>query len=183
MRRALLAALALALAAPLAARADCPPMPDTGDARAVLHTQLLAARSESEARALADRLWRIWTTAPDRVAQDLLDRGMARREAYDFAGAEALFDELITYCPGFTEAFNQRAFVRFLRENWDGALADLDHVLDENPYHFGALSGKALTLMQQGRTGLAQDALRRAVKINPYLKERGLLIEPRDSDL
>lgn len=161
-----------------AAMADCPPVADSSDLRARLHTNLLNAQSDPEATAVADRIWQIWLTAPDARAQDLLDRGIARREAWDLEMAESLFDQLIGYCPDYVEGYNQRAFARFLRQDLDGALADLDHVLQANPYHFGALSGKALTLMQQGRARLAQRILRDAVRVHPYLKERHLLADP-----
>lgn len=86
-----------------------------------------------------------------------------------------MLDALAAYCPAYPEAFNQRAFTRFLRDDYDGALEDLDFVLAMRPYHFGALSGRALSLMRLGRSELAQAALRRAVKVHPFLRERALL--------
>ena len=160
------------------AMAECPPGRDTSDLRAALHTHLLNARSETEAAGIADRIWRIWLTAPDGQAQDLLDRGIARRDQWDLEMSEALFDRLIGYCPDFVEGYNQRAFARFLRQDYDGALEDIDLVLATDPYHFGALAGKALALMQQGRTRLAQKALREAVGVHPFLRERHLLADP-----
>ncbi|NNU79758.1 hypothetical protein HMH01_04810 [Halovulum dunhuangense] len=177
--RPLLLALVPFLAGP--ALAACPPVDDRADLRAELLTGILNAGSEAEARQLSDRLWQVWTTAPDSFAQSLLDRGMSRREAYDFAAAEEIFDELIAYCPDYVEGYNQRAFIRFLRENYDGSLADLDVVLAADPFHFAALSGRALNLMRQGRMDLGQQALRDALRLNPWLPERNMLI-PQPGD-
>ncbi len=109
----------LLLSLPAPAIADCPPVPATVEARAALLAQIRTAPDEATARGLMDRLWRLWTEAPDARAQALLDHGMDRREAYDFAAAEADFDELVGYCPDYAEGWNQRAFVRFLRGNYE----------------------------------------------------------------
>lgn len=162
------------------ANAACPDAPDRSDARAALHTQLLQSRSEGEANRIADRLWEIWLEAPDAEAQALLDKGILQRESYALAESEETLDLLVTYCPDYPEGYNQRAFTRFLRGNTDGSLDDLEVVLDADPYHFGALSGQALNLMQQGRTQLAQQALRKAVKVHPWLRERHMLVDDPD---
>ena len=84
--------------------------------------ELKIAPDEETGRAIEDAIWRQWIKAPDSRAQDLLDRGMQRRDAYDFEAAEQLFDELVAYCPHYPEGYNQRAFIRFLRERYDAAL-------------------------------------------------------------
>ncbi|MEO0913668.1 MAG: hypothetical protein AAFY59_11880 [Pseudomonadota bacterium] len=175
------------IALPLAGHAACPPLPDAGDATATHLTDLLTAPDQPTADAIAARLWEIWLKAPDAEAQDLLDRAISRRQIFDLALSEALLDRLIGYCPNYPEAYNQRAFTRFLAENYEGALADIDVVLETTPYHFGALSGQAMTYMRQGRPERAQAALRRAVKVHPYLRERSLIrpgpAPPREGDL
>ncbi len=168
------------LAAP-AALAECPPASEQAEARAEALSALAAAQTPAEAKRHSDAMWQIWLTAPDARAQDLIDRAMARRESYALAEAEALLDELIAYCPDYAEGYNQRAFVRFLRGHHDRALEDLEEVLARDRYHFGALSGKALALIAQGRARLAQAPLRRAVEIHPFLAERVYLL-PDDDD-
>ncbi|MEP5198489.1 MAG: tetratricopeptide repeat protein, partial [Paracoccaceae bacterium] len=128
-------------------------------------------------------LWKLWATAPDAAAQALLDRGMSARGSYDFLGAIEAFDRLVEYCPDYAEGYNQRAFVNFLREDFEPALTDLDLALARNPNHVAALSGKALTLMGLGRGDEAQEVLREAIKLNPWIPERGLLTEPLGEEL
>jgi tetratricopeptide (TPR) repeat protein len=110
---------------------------------------------------------------------------MERREAYDFAAAEAAFDALVDYCPDYAEGYNQRAFVNFLRQDYEAALPDLERALDRSPRHVGALSGLALTLIALQRPGEAAVALRRALDLNPWLSERHLLpgLEALEEDL
>jgi len=89
--------------------------------------------------------------------------------------SEDAFDRLIDYCPDYAEGYNQRAFVNFLREDFAAALVDLDLALERRPRHVAAMSGKALTLMGLGRHDEAQEILREAVKLNPWIPEAGLL--------
>lgn len=173
--------LALAFATPL--WADCPPSPDITDQEAALFTQAQAAENELAAQPIRQALWQLWATAPDEAAQALLDRGMSARGSYDFLGAMDAFDRLVEYCPDYAEGYNQRAFVNFLREDFEPALTDLDLALARNPNHVAALSGKALTLMGLGRGDEAQDVLREAIKLNPWIPERGLLSEPSGEEL
>ncbi|MEM1267499.1 MAG: tetratricopeptide repeat protein [Pseudomonadota bacterium] len=168
--------LALLLTASAAA-ATCPPVAPAGDQTAKLLTDLLKAPSEAAANQAAGGLWEIWLTAPDAEAQRLLDRAIDARRV-DLAGSEKLLDDLTVYCPDYPEGFNQRAFTRFLRQDFEGALEDIDTVLERVPHHFGALSGKALTLFALGRDDDAQDVLRRAVRVHPFLRERSLIKEP-----
>lgn len=115
--------------------------------------------------------------APDEAAQAALDAGLRARESYDFLGAIAEYDRLVSYCPTYAEGYNQRAFVAFLRQDYEAALTDLDTALDYSPRHVGAQSGRALTLLNLGRLAEARTQLLEALENNPWLSERFLLQE------
>lgn len=167
----------------LATAQTCPAAPDHLEEETVLLEQIQAAQDEGSARVFSNALWELWLDAPDARAQDLLDRAMARRQSFDFSGARGLLDDLVSYCPDYAEGWNQRAFVAFLVQDFDGALADLDRTLAINPRHVGALSGKALTLIGLGREEEAQVTLRDALALNPWLAERALLQEVPGEDI
>lgn len=134
--------------------------------------QVRTAETEAEAQELNNALWRIWTTAPDTIAQEMLDSGMSRRSSYDFLGALDDLGRLVDYCPDYAEGYNQRAFVHFLRQDFEAALTDLSRALEITPDHIGAASGLALTLLDIGREAEGQAALRYALSLNPWLPER-----------
>ena len=130
---------------------------------------------EAEAQRFGNQLWEFWADAPDARAQEILDRGMTRRSAYDFLGALSDFDRLIDYCPEYAEGYNQRAFVHYLRRDFAAALRDLNRALELSPQHVAALSGRALSLLGLSRLDEARATLQEALNLNPWLPERYLL--------
>ncbi|MGJ8623983.1 MAG: tetratricopeptide repeat protein [Yoonia sp.] len=173
----------LLLATPAVAQGGCPPPTDHSAQMAEIIGALQQAETEMEARVISQDLWGLWLDAPDAVAQAMLDEGMAKRGVYDFLGARQVLGRLIAYCPDYAEGYNQRAFASFLARDFEAALADLDQALAIMPTHVAALSGKALTLMGLGRNDEAQDVLRAALELNPWLQERALLVEPDGTKL
>ncbi|MFT7523792.1 MAG: tetratricopeptide (TPR) repeat protein, partial [Candidatus Paceibacteria bacterium] len=138
---------------------------------------ILAAPDEITSRFASRALFEFWATAPDDNAQELLDSGMSKRAAFDFGAANLAFDALIDYCPTYAEGYNQRAFVRFLQADFVAALDDLETTIELAPNHIAALAGMALTLHQLGRSQATQQVLRRALRLNPWLPERNLLLQ------
>ncbi|MDF1607938.1 tetratricopeptide repeat protein [Hoeflea sp. YIM 152468] len=166
--------------AALAALAS-PARADTADHRETLFEALRTAKTEAEGRAAENAIWRWWLDqAPTPEVRDAIDHGMKRRESYDFEAAEKAFDIAVRDAPSYAEGWNQRAFARFLRDNIEGALSDLERAVELDPDHFGAWSGMYHVLIRMGRPEVAVAALSRAVTIHPWLKERGML--PPDPD-
>jgi len=161
----------------------CPPAPNHADALADIITDLQKAKSEPEARLINGGLWELWTDAPDEKAQRLLDTGMSRLSTGNLRGAYEVLDQLVTYCPDYAEGYNQRAFSSYLQQDFAAALVDLDRTLEIIPNHIGALSGRGLTLLGLGREDEAQEALKAAVALNPWLSERQLIKEPDGTDI
>lgn len=148
-----------------------------------LMADLAAAETEAEAAGLVPRIWEIWLTAPDPTAQEILDTAMDRRQARDYLGALRELNRLVAEYPDYAEGWNQRATLHFLTGRFEASLADVDEVLKREPRHFGALAGRAVIYVQQGRIPLAQLAVREALEVHPFLAERAILEIPAGEDI
>jgi len=144
--------------------------------RKTLFEALSHAENEQQGRIAEGDIWRFWfDQSPTEDVRKALDAGMERREAYDFEAAENFLDTVVESAPAYAEGYNQRAFVRFLREKYDAAQEDLEKTLELEPDHFGAMSGLFHILRRQNRQTAALSLLQKAVGIHPWLKERSAL--------
>jgi tetratricopeptide (TPR) repeat protein len=144
-----------------------------------LFTALKRARSEAEAQRLENEIWTLWSQAPDQRANQQISDIFTARRAYDLEKALRIATELTERLPDYAEGWNQKATVLFMQDKPDASLEAIERVLELEPKHFGSLAGKAVILIRQGRMALAQDTLRKAVAIHPFLRERHLLIKPK----
>lgn len=152
---------------------------ETNTLKRELLIELASAQSESEAHEAEGKLWQFWfNQAPNKEVRKIFDAGQERLRAYDFEAAENYFDKVIEAAPEYAEGYNQRAFARFLRDNYEDSLTDLEKAVVLEPHHFGAMAGMYRILRSQNRTSVAMEILRRAVTIHPWLKERSAL--PKD---
>lgn len=118
-----------------------------------------------------EKIWALWGASDSPTAEVLLTQ--AKTAIEDGAPAEALsiLDRLIGANPDFAEAWNKRATLYFMMKKDDLALADIAHVLDLEPRHFGALAGKGMILQRQKKYAAAREAYEEALAVNPNLDE------------
>ncbi len=177
--QAMIAAVPLALATMGAAEpeagASCPPAPDHDVELEALFDAVQEAPDAASAQRISNRMWELWADAPDAAAQEILDSGMRKRRVQNFLGAKEEFDRLVAYCPEYAEGYNQRAFIHFILQDYEAALADLDRTLELAPDHVAARAGKALTLFGMDRIAEGREVLEAALELNPWLPERHLL--------
>lgn len=61
--------------------------------------------------------------------------------------------------------------------DYEASIADCAKVLELEPRHYGALSGRALMYLQQGKRSLALKDMKAALELHPFLSERQLFPE------
>lgn len=132
-----------------------------------LYDRLAKAKDATEAGAISAMIGESLLRSGSDTADLVMQRAVAAMQARDFPTATDLLDKIIALQPGWAEAWNKRATVRYLVDDDTGSMADIGHVLAIQPRHFGALSGMGLILHRHGEDQAALTVLRRAAGINP----------------
>ena len=135
-----------------------------------LFSALKIAPDETTAKAIEDRIWATWTIAGGDTCNLLMSRVKAATDDKDYDLAIKLLDAIIDIKPDYIEAWNRRATVYYLKNDFGHAIADIRQVLAREPRHFGALSGLGLMLEELGDDKDALEAYRRALAIDPHLE-------------
>jgi len=132
---------------------------------------LKAAPDEASAKHVEARIWAIWMQTPSDTAALLMARAKAAIDAQQVDVAMKLLDAVIKLRPDYTEAWNRRATLYYLQNDYMRSLADIQQVLVREPRHFGALAGLGMIMQDLGDEKRALDAFRKALAVNPHLEK------------
>ena len=154
---------------------DAPPnLPKPGNADRgrgldFLFGALKAAPDEESAKYVEARIWALWLQTPSDTAALLMARAKLAMGAQKMDVALKLLDAVIKLRPDYVEAWNRRATVYYLQNDYTRSLEDIEQVLVREPRHFGALAGLGMIMQDLGDDKRALDAFRKALAVNPYL--------------
>ncbi|HUC48893.1 MAG TPA: tetratricopeptide repeat protein [Xanthobacteraceae bacterium] len=135
-----------------------------------LFAALKIAPDGASAKAIEDRIWAMWLVSGSDTCTLLMTRVKDATDDKDYDLAIRLLDAVIALKPDYVEAWNRRATVYYLKQDYGHALADLRVVLAKEPRHFGAFSGLGLILQDIGDDKDALEAYRKALAIDPHLE-------------
>lgn len=147
---------------------------DTLDA---LFAELRDAPDAVAAQRIDQRIWAVWLNPTDPVLADRMRQILAARGRGDPIEALLLLNKLVEDYPDYAEGWNQRATMLYVMGNFHASIADCEKVLELEPRHFGALSGRALIYLQLGDRPSALRDMSTALTIHPFLNERRLFPE------
>ena len=131
---------------------------------------LKAAPDQESAKAVEARIWAVWTSTPSDTAAPLMTRAKLAMDGKETDVALKLLDAVIKLRPDYIEAWNRRATIYYLQNDYSRSMEDIRQVLIREPRHFGALAGLGMIMQETGDDKHALDAFRKALAINPYLE-------------
>ena len=139
-----------------------------------LFTQLKNAKDLTSAQVIENEIWEIWSIHPLDNRRgfrltELLTQGSRLMNMGELNKAYELFTKIIATEPDWSEAWNKRATVLYLMNQYQSSLDDIKITLMLEPRHFGALSGQALNYIELEEYEKAIQSYRAAQKIYPAL--------------
>ena len=140
-----------------------------------LFVGLKTTRVEEEADTMVAEIWRLWMQSGNAEVDAQMQHAVLLMGSMPVM-AMPILDGIVARLPDWAEGWNKRATVLYLIGEYDRSLADCDRVLALEPRHFGALAGIGLIRIQKDEPREALAAFRKALAVNPFLKERFSLI-------
>lgn len=140
---------------------------DRAEVSARLLDELAAAESLARAEAIANLTWKAWLYHENPAVVAAMREGSELMAAGELTDAEWRFLKVVHFDPGYAEAWNKLATVHYLMGQSGTSLSEVDQTLELEPFHFGALSGRGLVLMQMERFGEAAQAFREVLEVYP----------------
>ncbi len=132
-----------------------------------LFGRLRATSDSDEAEGIAGAIERVWLRSGSDTADLLMHRAVAALAANKNDVSRALLDKIVLLDPDWAEAWNERATVRFMDDDYSGAMEDIAHVLALEPRHYGALAGMGFILQKSDRPKEALRVFRKVLEIYP----------------
>ena len=127
---------------------------------------------------IEQKIWNIWSTHPsDQNLTYILSQGSELVLSQKYAEAVHIFTNVIKIDPTWAEAWNKRATVLYLLEDYEGSQKDIDEVLKLEQRHFGALAGQGLVNIKLKNYEKAIKSYQQALEIYPSMKSPEIMIK------
>jgi tetratricopeptide (TPR) repeat protein len=142
-----------------------------GHARHSPSLSRLLHHDDAHVVALAEHaLWSIWLRAGTDKANAFLAEGIKAMNEEAYPKAVDRLSDAIRSCPGFAEAYNQRAIAWYLMEKYLRCVADGRKTLQLNPWHFGAAATLGHCYAHLGFYERSLEAYSTALKLHPRME-------------
>ena len=134
------------------------------------------SKNLDEAISIEKNIWNLWISHPDnQFLTNKLELGTELMENGQHKYAYTIFSNIIFEDPNWSEAWNKRATVLFLMNEYELSLIDINKTLDLEPRHFGALSGSAQIYIDQKNYQKALENLIRTKEIYPLSRGANII--------
>jgi len=147
-----------------------------------LFARLKTVKAQEDGDEIVAQIWKLWQQSGSPELDAAMQHAVLVMGQVP-ALALPVLDDIVARAPNWAEGWNKRATVLYLMGEYDRSLADIDRVLALEPRHFGALAGMGLIRIEKGETREALAAFRRALAVNPFLRERFGIIPALEKEL
>ena len=148
-----------------------------------LYDRLRQAQDAESAAPIARTIEELWLQSGSDTVDVLMSRAIILVQDNNFDQAIEILDSVTSIAPEYSEGWNQRATVYFLKREYDRSLNDLRQVLALDPRHFKAINGLALILQELGDKSAALKAYRKALQVHPHLGGANRAIEELEREV
>jgi tetratricopeptide (TPR) repeat protein len=147
-------------------------LPETAEGRAkllsTLYAYLATAEDAQAARPIGELIERLWLQSGSDTVSLLMERALQAAHQKNLDLALKLMNAAVALAPDHAEAFNRRAYVHYLRNDYEAALGDLRRTLALEPNHYKALDGLSQLLRDLGEKKAALKAQRQLLDVHPF---------------
>jgi len=148
-----------------------------------LYAILATSDDEESAKAITDAIERVWLHSGSATIDLLMERSIRAMAEKKVDLALKLLDHVVELAPDYTEAWNRRAYVHFVRNDIQRALGDLRRTLALDPHHFKALDGLGQILREIGQKKAALQAFKGLLDVHPYWSGAKQAVEELERDV
>jgi tetratricopeptide (TPR) repeat protein len=132
-----------------------------------LYAQLKRERDPEKANGIAQEIRVEWNDSGSATVNLLMQWADKAIEDKRNVAALDFLDQAIALKPTYAESWNRRATLNYASGNYRKSMSDIEHVLELDPRHFGALSGMAAILNDTGNEQLTLKAWERFLDVFP----------------
>ncbi len=136
-----------------------------------LFADLKRTSDATKARRLTIQINQIWQQSGSATVDLLVQWANSAMLEKRYTSALDFLNEAIAINPDYAEAWNRRATVYYLRNDYAHAMFDINRTLELEPRHYGALTGMADILRARGLKEQALKAYEKALEVNPMMRD------------
>ncbi len=128
-------------------------------------------------RGMAEQaLWGLWLRSADLTVNRMFQASIQMIRQRELDQAIETLDEIISYEPGFAEAWNKRGDAYNHLGDYERALADYQQTIRLNPYHFGAMQSCGEIWLERSDARRSAEYFRQALDVNPNLIQVAIIL-------
>ena len=142
-----------------------------------LLNKLQIAETNEEAKIIREQIWNKWIYAIPKNEEQNLKYALNEFNSGRLLSAEKAFTDLIKKYPNYAEGWNKRATIRYMLNDLEGSLNDIDIVMKLQPRHFGAIAGSGLIYIKKKKYEKALNFYKNLEKIDPMNEESKMFMK------